>query len=560
MAGIVPQGEIGGALPAPVSACVPELDTVLAEAWFEVMLATSPVGMGVISALEGRYVRANQPLADLLGLTMAELLAVDPYALAQQMTHPDELVAEQKLFGELAVGARASYRIEKRILRPDGSTRCVLLTFSAVHDDGGDPSTQLKRLRFAFVQMVDITEQKATLELLQRRESELHHAQKMDGIGRLAAGIAHDFNNLLTVIMGHAGVLKEAAADPARLTSGVDLKDGLDAILGASERAASLTAQVLAHGRREKFAPRAFVLSDAVGMLLKLLGRTIGSHIEVAHTLAATGAIFADQGQIGQVVLNLILNARDAIPEGGRITLTTRDVGGDEAAAEPGPRPPGPGAWVVLAVSDDGHGMSPEVRARMFEPFFTTRGERPGTQGTGLGLATVQRIVSESGGSIYVESAAGHGTTMTIFFPRVALTLPASPLPDEPKRSTAAPNSRRVLVIEDEPWVRSLVANVLLGGHYRVAVARDGADALRLLDAEREPFDLIVTDMVMPSVGGLTLTKRLFDKGSRPRVLFISGYSNDTPLELAAFGRLLPKPFTPQQLLEAVRAAIDDPR
>jgi two-component system cell cycle sensor histidine kinase/response regulator CckA len=554
MAGSEPRDEDGQTLPARVAAA--EARAAHLQAWFAVMLETSPTAMGIISALEGRYVRANQPLADLFGMTIDELLASDPYALAQRITHPDEMVAEQNLFAQVAVGARSFYRLEKRIMRPDGTTRWGLLTFGGIHDDPVDPATPVKALLYSVVHIVDITDQKAMAETLQRREGELRHAQKIDGIGRLAAGIAHDFNNLLTVIMGHGEMLKALAQEGT--PSAPELKEGLDAILAASERAASLTAQVLAHGRRETVAPRTFVLSEAVGKLQKLLGRTIGSDIHVDQSLTAEGAIFADQGQVGQVVMNLMLNARDAIPEGGRIALTTRDVVVAPGAGRLGP--PGPGAWVVLAISDDGHGMDPEVRARIFEPFFTTRTDRPGTEGTGLGLATVQRIVTEIGGFIDVASAPGQGTRVTIFFPRVANTPPKVPAPEAPRPPEPAPNSRRVLVIEDEPSVRSLVANVLLGAHYRVVVARDGEEGLRLLESEREPFHLIVTDLMMPSIGGMSLARRLHERGNGPRMLFISGYSRHTPTELVTFGRLLPKPFTPAQLLDAVRGAIEEPR
>ena len=353
--------------------------------WFDVLLRTSPIAMGIISGLEGRYVRANQPLADLLGIGIDELLSGDPYAIAQRITHPDDLVAEQKLFGELAVGARSFYRIDKRIQRADGTTRWAQATLAGIHEGPIDPTVSARPLLFTVVQMVDITDQRAMVEALQRREVELRHAQKVDGIGRLAAGIAHDFNNLLTVIMGHGEVLKSLMAQSA--PPAAEMNEGLDAILAACARAANLTTQVLAHGRRETVTLSTFVLSEAVGKSQRLLSRTIGADIHVDHTLKAEGSILADQGQVGQVVVNLILNARDAIPEGGNIELTTRDLVIAEDAGRAGG--PGPGEWVVLAVSDDGHGMSAETRARIFEPFFTTRTNRPGTQGTGLGLSTV---------------------------------------------------------------------------------------------------------------------------------------------------------------------------
>jgi PAS domain S-box-containing protein len=522
---------------------MPEMPAGDVEAWFRVALETAPIGMGVISSVENRYVRVNAALAELFGRTADDILATDPYRLAQEITHPDEMVAEQKLFAEMAAGVRPFYRIEKRIRRPDGTTRWALATLGAILDDRIDPATGVRPLRYTIIQMVDVTEQKALLETLQRREGELRHAQKVDGIGRLAAGIAHDFNNLLTVIVGHAQVLRDLAADGTLAASPADLDEGLEAILGACARAAGLTAQVLAHGRRDRVAPRTFVLSEAVGKLQQMLARTIGADVHVDQSLTAQGSIHADPGQIGQVVMNLVLNARDAIGEGGHIALATRDLGGAE---------------VALSVTDDGHGMSPEVQARIFEPFFTTRTDRQGTQGTGLGLSTVQRIVTESGGRIAVESAPGRGTTVTVLFPRVASAPAAATAPEAPRRPQPAPNTQRVLIVEDEPSVRSLVANVLLGAHYLVRVARDGQEALRVLDSEREPFDLVVTDMVMPAVGGAALARRLRELGRRARVLFISGYSDHAASELADLGRLLPKPFTPAQLLEAVRSAIED--
>jgi PAS domain S-box-containing protein len=534
---------------------MPQTEPPDAEAWFQVALETSPIGMGVISALDSRYLRVNQALADLFGMTADEILASEPYTLAQRITHPDEMMAEQKLFAELAVGARPFYRIEKRLRRPDGTTRWVLATLSSILADAIDPTTQVRTLQFVVVQMVDLTERKALEETLKRREAELRHAQKVDGIGRLAAGIAHDFNNLLTVIMGNAAALQDLVQEEARPPSTPEMKEPLDAILAACGRAASLTAQVLAHGRRETVAPHPFVLSGAVARLQQLLGRTIGSDVHVHHTLAAQGTVFADEGQVGQVVMNLVLNARDAITAGGHIRLTTRDLALEDSDAGPGP-----GAWVALEVADDGHGMNQETQARIFEPFFTTRTDRPGTQGTGLGLATVQRIVKDAGGHVAVQSAPGHGTIVTVYFPRVAPADQNVPAPQERGHDEPAPNTQRVLVVEDEPAVRTLIANVLLGAHYLVAVARDGDEALRLLEDESEPFHLIVADLVMPGVGGVALARRLRERGRRQRVVFISGYSAHAPGELEGLGRLLPKPFTPAQLLEAVRVAMGDAR
>lgn len=269
----------------------------------------------------------------------------------------------------------------------------------------------------------------------------------------------------------------------------------------------------------------------------RLLVRVIGSNIEVEQGLSADGFIHADRGQMGQVVMNLVLNARDAMPNGGRLRITTRDVSAEE---------------VVLEVADTGHGMSPEVQARMFEPFFTTRADRVGTQGNGLGLATVQRIVHELGGRIAVTSVVGAGTSVTVSLPRVAaVAAPELAKPVVAKSAQAEP----VLIVEDDPAVRALVASVLVGKHYRVSVARNGEEALARI-AEAGPFELVITDLMMARVGGLALAEQLHARGQPLKMLFISGYSDTTPGELMPYGTLLPKPFTPAQLLAAVRAAL----
>jgi CheY-like chemotaxis protein len=255
--------------------------------------------------------------------------------------------------------------------------------------------------------------------------------------------------------------------------------------------------------------------------------------------------------------MNLMLNARDAITDGGHIWLTTSDVSVPEGALAG--TIPGPGEWVALSVGDDGHGMTPEVQARMFEAFFTTRGERPGTQGSGLGLATVQRIVHETGAQIDVKSGPAEGTNVIIYFPRVSgLGVPSLEMPRVPVPRKPAPSSRRVLVIEDEPAVRSLLATILVEAHYAVMVARNGEEGLRVLDTATEPVHLIVTDLVMPRLGGMGLARALHERANRPRMVFISGYSNHTLAELEPYGELLPKPFTPAQLVAAVSRALGE--
>jgi PAS domain S-box-containing protein len=508
------------------------------------LLEASPVAIAVVSLFENRYLRANRALSELLGIPLAEILETDPFSLGYKVTHPDDLVAEQQLFAELVAGKRRSYTFEKRYVHPDGSVRWGLLTLSGVFEPPADASAPVGALRLAVLQAIDITAHKVLARALTRREEELRHAQKVDGIGRLAAGVAHDFNNLLTVITGYGSILKRAAGERAEPANSL-LHEGLDAILEASERGAQLTAQLLAYGRRAPVRPKTLALSQVVAASQRLLARTLESSVAIEQQLDATGHIVADEVQIGQVVMNLVLNARDALPEGGgHIRLVTRDVGAD---------------FVELSVSDDGHGMSPEVAARMFEPFFTTRAERAGTSGTGLGLATVQRIVDECGGAIDVKSGPNEGTTVTLRFPRAAgAPLLAGRASVEP--SGPAPNSRRILIVEDDPSVRALLGTVLLGASYFVVVTRDGREALQAIETEREPFDLIVTDIEMPSLDGLSLAERLKARGVLPRMLFVSGYSQHAPQELLQYGALLPKPFSHAKLLEAVARALGDAR
>jgi two-component system cell cycle sensor histidine kinase/response regulator CckA len=531
-----------------------EATAAVVEGWLDALFATSTAAMAVISTFEGRYLRANAAMVELLGIPLAELLSSDPFAIGHRITHPDDLAAEQPLFMELVAGTRRSYRLEKRFVRADGSVRWGLLTFTAIHAESSDPAV-VGPIQFVVMHVIDTTEQKNTAETLARREEELRHAQRIDGIGRLAAGIAHDFNNLLTVIVGHATMLQQHLDHGRAAIPGA--RDDLDAILDAADRAANLTAQILAHGRRESVNPRHFLLSEAVDSLRRLLSRTIGSKIEIEPTLAATGAIFADQGQVGQVLMNLMLNARDAMPEGGRVALATADVTVASGVA-PG-TVPGPGDWVSMTVSDTGHGMTPEVQARMFEPFFTTRDDRHGTQGTGLGLSTVRRIVAELGGHITVESAAGAGTRISVYFRRSAGPTATVPVPHASKRAQGPTRGLHVLVVEDESSVRALIASILLGAGYRVTAARAVDDALRQIARSPEPVALVITDMVMPGGGGAKLARTLSDRPTPPRMLFISGYSNLTPDELVPYGRLLPKPFTPAQLLAAVEQSLLEP-
>ncbi|MBN9522390.1 response regulator [bacterium] len=378
---------------------------------------------------------------------------------------------------------------------------------------------------------------------------ELHQAQKMEAVGQLAGGVAHDFNNLLTVINGYADLLLQGLppGDPAR--------ELLGEIHKAGERSAGLTRQLLAFSRQQVLAPRVLDLNAVVADTASLLRRVIGEDVKLA-TAPGRGLwpVKADPGQVEQVLLNLAVNARDAMPTGGRLTIETADVELDEsyAAGRPDARP---GPHVLLAVSDTGHGMPPEVLARIFEPFFTTKGVG---KGTGLGLATVYGIVKQSGGHVGVYSEVGVGTTFKVYLPR-AESGPgggtAPPRPPAPPRGTET-----VLVVEDEDAVRALTRHVLRHAGYVVVEAADAGAAARA--AEGREIDLLVTDVVMPGLGGRELAERL--RASRPglKVLYLSGYTDDAVVRHGVLHErvhFLQKPFTPAALAWKVREALDAP-
>ena len=524
--------------------------------WISALIETSPLAMAVISGLTTRIALANQRLADLYGMPMEQILNADPFSLALAVTHPDELAGEQKLFAELVAGTRRFYEIEKRYVRPDGTERWGRLTLAAVSADPIHTVSNSGVIRYIVVQVLDITDRKQMEETLRERSKELRHAQKIDGIGRLAAGIAHDFNNLLTVINGYAELIQFRLEQPTEVVSRDDLTTKVRSILEAANGAASLTRQLLAYGRQDQVSPRPVCVSNNVESSRQLLSRALGANIQLEANLSATGWVRADPGQLGQVVMNFLLNARDALPDGGKIVITTQDVEiADGADTSQGP---GVGSWVMVSVSDTGQGMAPEVRARIFEPFFTTRHGRAGTQGTGLGLAVVQRVISESGGHIVVDTELGKGTTMSVYLPRIPQPDQSAAVVPPAVESAFIPNERRILVVEDEPSVRSLIGTVLLGAHYRVAAARSADEAFARVQEEGAPFDLIITDVLMPGIGGVALMEQLRSSGHATRALFISGYNQHTEAELSRFGALLTKPFTPSQLLDTVAKALSD--
>jgi two-component system, chemotaxis family, CheB/CheR fusion protein len=408
---------------------------------------------------------------------------------------------------------------------------------------------QLDSMPMILFSIEDITDRKTTERALRRSEEYLRQAQKMEAIGRLAGGVAHDFNNLLTGIMGYSALLLDRinAEDPQY--------EGLQEIQKAADRAAALTHQLLAFSRRQVLQPKILTLNSIVDDLERMLRRLIGEHIElVIASDKELGSVRADPGQIAQVIMNLTLNARDAMLHGGRLTIETRNVDLDEISAPQEGLPAGP--YVTLVVSDTGIGIDPEAQTHLFEPFYTTKGK---TLGTGLGLATVFGIVEQSGAKIHCSSTLGEGTSFSIYFPRLAETT-AIPRKSSGGLSTVPRGSEVVLLAEDEESVRRLTRTFLENWGYKVIEARHGNEGLALCKSYDGPIHLLLTDVLMPEMGGRELAEQVLLLRPKTKVLLMSGYTDDAlVLEgIKAQGTpFLQKPFTLQDLGCAIRDLLD---
>jgi signal transduction histidine kinase len=395
-------------------------------------------------------------------------------------------------------------------------------------------------------------EEQAARERLQaqaereRLENRLHQSQRLESLGLLAGGVAHYFNNLLAVILNCAAFVAEATTDDEAVQADVQ------EIRKAAKQAAQLTRQLLIFGRRERVQLEALDLGAVVADVQSLLARSIGEHVKlVVHTAASLPPVRGDRSQIEAVLVNLAVNARDAMPSGGTLTMESGMtlLDGDQAGLSP---PVPPGSYVTLSVTDTGVGMSPDVVMRIFEPFFTTK---PQGHGTGLGLATVHGIVAGAGGGLSVQSELGVGTTIRAFFPAADQAVAAKATP--PAAADVGGRGETVLVVEDEPAVLQVVVRMLRRNGYSVIAATTGTQALTLA-AERD-FDMLLTDVVMPEMSGLELAERISQLRQTASVLFMSGYSPDLfgdKRGLAEGIRLLQKPFTEQALLEGIRAAM----
>jgi nitrogen-specific signal transduction histidine kinase/ActR/RegA family two-component response regulator len=390
--------------------------------------------------------------------------------------------------------------------------------------------------------VLDVSERK-------RLEEQLRQAQRMEAVGRLAGGVAHDFNNLLTAILSFGSFALDALhrQDPAY--------EDVSEMLNAAKRAEALTAQLLAFSRQKPVSPRVINVNDVVTELERMLRRLLGEDIEVATALASElGTVRIDPNALEQVVVNLAINARDAMPGGGRLTIETAHAELEENVGAPKDVAVPTGSYVMLAVSDTGTGIDEATQARIFEPFFSTK--RPG-HGTGLGLATCYGIVKQAGGHIWLYSEPGKGTTFKVYLPRIS---DKPEVARKPKSVETLGGSERVLIVEDDEQVRRLAARALSRLGYRVSTATSGGEAINLCEG-LEPIDLLLTDVVMPEMSGMQLIECVAALQPKMVSLFMSGYAASAVAERGVPDperRLIQKPFTPEGLARAVRRALDE--
>jgi two-component system cell cycle sensor histidine kinase/response regulator CckA len=564
---------------------------------FRAMFEGAAIGIGICQ-LDGRILEANPALSGMLGYSQQELAGTHAGELYPERGResgseicPDNFSPDEHLLGELMRGERGSFEIEKRYRRKDGSELWGHLTVSLGRDARCEPA-------FLIAMLADATERR-------RVEEHLREAEKMEVIGRLAGGIAHDFNNLLTGILLYcdllsagleSGELNNAGVAGGGVASGgfdrSELCQHVEEVRMAGEQGAALTHQLLAIARKQAAEPRPIRINEIVASTKNLLQRLIGEQIElvilldsVLDSVPDSGAelVLADPARLRQILLNLVLNARDAMPQGGKITLSTR--AGEFPRADCPSEFPGevrskaaPGSArraVSLIVQDNGCGMDAETRARLFEPFFTTK--NPG-QGTGLGLATVQRIVSESGGMIEVESEPGRGTRIKVFLPAMeASIVQSSVMQSVVMRSAIAVSANQaslpgvqlrarelaletshktILLVDDHAAARKSMQRFLLDAGYRILAAHSGKEALKVFAEHAAEVDLLIADIMMPGMNGRELAETLLGQKPDLRVLLISGYEH-APVELAggfAAGavELVRKPFSGKALIKRV--------
>jgi two-component system, cell cycle sensor histidine kinase and response regulator CckA len=493
---------------------------VAAERRYRTLVEQLPLCMYIRSLdMTKPNIYVSPQVEEILGYPVSDWLN-DPN-LVTRIMHPDD---QERVLGEAARvrSGTGSFAEEYRYLKPDGTVVWVQDEMHLVRDEQGEPLYVQGFVR-------DITERKLTEAERDRLRDELLHAQRLEALGRLAGGVAHDFNNMLTAIRGYAELL---VADPNAPSS---MRDNAHRIVQATEQAADLPRQLLAFGRKQILEAAIVNLNDVVSSIRGLLEHVSGAITVGIAPTAANPWAFADRSQLEQALVNLALNASDAMPSGGRLEVATANVTIDEDdAIEPEARP---GSYVVIRVTDTGIGMDDETRRRAFEPFFTTKAEK---EGSGLGLSSVYGTVAQSGGFVLLETEVDVGTTFSLYLPVAAAPVEA--------------RARTILLAEDEEIVRDLTTQILKNAGYDVLAAGDGAEALVLYEEHRDDIDGVVTDIVMPGLGGRGLARQIREHDAELPIVFISGHHEETPetLQLGTGAALLQKPFSVDALVDAV--------
>ena len=528
--------EIAGDLGFALYMMETEAEHERSKRFLQTIFQTVNDGLLLAETESGRFVLANNTICKMLGYSTEEINHIGVADI-----HPSEALDQVRSQFEKQSNGELTLAEDILVKRKDGSV------FPA--DINASP-LELEGHRYLLGAFRDVTRRKMAAEERQQLQNQLVQAQKLEAIGRLTGGIAHDFNNLLTTMLGNAELV---LAD-------MDINDGLremiQEVMGAGERAASLIRQMLAFSRKQVLQPEVIDLNHVIGEIDKMIRRIIGEDIELKAILAPDlGQVEADVGQIEQVIMNLVVNARDAMPQGGMLTIETLNVDLDEgyAGMHVGSTP---GPYVMMAVNDTGIGMTAEVRDQIFDPFFTTKEKG---KGTGLGLSTVYGIVKQSNGLIWVYSEPGKGTAFKIYLPRIIGTVDSKGERSKPVKETLD-GDETVLLVEDEDMVRSLAIKGLTMYGYQVLGAADGPAALRICQEHEGAIHLLITDVVMPGMGGKVLADRIKLLRPEVKVIFMSGYTDNAIVHHGVLDKglvFLGKPFTPRELARKVRQVLD---
>jgi PAS domain S-box-containing protein len=502
------------------------------EAEFRTMFELASIGMAQADPRTGQWVRVNQRMCAITGYSADEMLKMHVPAL----THPEDRKHDWELFQRVVRGEVPDYRLEKRDVRKDGSIAWVNVNMTMIRDAAGQPLRTMATIE-------DISERK-------QLETELRQAQKLEGIGQLAGGVAHDFNNILAAIMMHLGLLQMTP------TLDQETRHAVIELDAQARRAAGLTRQLLMFSRRSVLAVKPLDLNEVVANLLKMLRRLIGEHIDLRFDgKSALPLVEADAGMMEQVLMNLVVNARDAMPKGGRITISTTpaEVNAAHAAADPNRRA---GRFVCLSVADTGCGMDATTLKRIFEPFFTTKEVG---KGTGLGLATAQGIVAQHKGWVEVDSEVSVGTTFRVYLPAAAQS--QAEVAPAPQSEPVQRGRETILLVEDELQVRRVVGRSLRALGYQVHEAANGQEAMTLWQTHGAQVDLLLADMVMPEgMTGLELAEQLQALKPGLKTIISSGYSAEivhAGVPTKAGIVYLPKPYATRVLADAIRHCLD---